>query len=195
MRWTVHGERVALREHVDAPACSSTSSCPTAHRFDHHVLRTPNHAAGAVVHDPDRGVLLLWRHRFITDPWGWEIPAGRVDARRVADRRRRPGGRGGDRLAPGAAATAVHVVERRQRHHRPPLRRVHRRRRHPRRRAGRRLRGRAGRVAAVHDVRLAIVGRRRWSTARPRRRELRAWPSAPSAEPRRRRSRSARRVD
>jgi 8-oxo-dGTP pyrophosphatase MutT (NUDIX family) len=31
------------------------------------------------VHDPDRGVLLLWRHRFITDTWGWEIPAGRVD--------------------------------------------------------------------------------------------------------------------
>jgi 8-oxo-dGTP pyrophosphatase MutT (NUDIX family) len=24
-------------------------------------------------------VLLLWRHRFITDEWGWEIPAGRVD--------------------------------------------------------------------------------------------------------------------
>ena len=27
----------------------------------------------------DRGVLLLWRHRFITDTWGWEIPAGRID--------------------------------------------------------------------------------------------------------------------
>jgi 8-oxo-dGTP pyrophosphatase MutT (NUDIX family) len=34
-------------------------------------------AAG--VHDPDRGVLLLWRHRFITDSWGYEIPAGGVD--------------------------------------------------------------------------------------------------------------------
>ncbi len=22
---------------------------------------------------------MLWRHRFITDTWGWEIPAGRVD--------------------------------------------------------------------------------------------------------------------
>ncbi|HET9078879.1 MAG TPA: NUDIX hydrolase, partial [Acidimicrobiales bacterium] len=21
-----------------------------------------------------------WRHRFITDTWGWEIPAGRIDA-------------------------------------------------------------------------------------------------------------------
>ena len=25
-------------------------------------------------------MLLLWRHRFITDTWGWEIPAGRVEA-------------------------------------------------------------------------------------------------------------------
>jgi 8-oxo-dGTP pyrophosphatase MutT (NUDIX family) len=24
-------------------------------------------------------VLLLWRHRFITDTWGWEIPAGAVE--------------------------------------------------------------------------------------------------------------------
>jgi 8-oxo-dGTP pyrophosphatase MutT (NUDIX family) len=24
-------------------------------------------------------VLLLWRHRFITDSWGWEIPAGRIE--------------------------------------------------------------------------------------------------------------------
>jgi len=31
------------------------------------------------VTDPERGVLLLWRHRFITDTWGWEIPAGRID--------------------------------------------------------------------------------------------------------------------
>ena len=23
---------------------------------------------------------MLWRHRFITDTWGWEVPAGRVDA-------------------------------------------------------------------------------------------------------------------
>lgn len=33
-----------------------------------------------VVHDENEKVLLLWRHRFITDEWGWEIPAGGVDA-------------------------------------------------------------------------------------------------------------------
>jgi 8-oxo-dGTP pyrophosphatase MutT (NUDIX family) len=53
---------------------------PGVERFDHHVVRYPQAASGTVVHDPDRGVLLLWRHRFITDTWGWEIPAGRIEA-------------------------------------------------------------------------------------------------------------------
>jgi 8-oxo-dGTP pyrophosphatase MutT (NUDIX family) len=39
----------------------------------------PHSAAGVIVRDPTRGVLLLRRHRFVTDTWGWEIPAGRVD--------------------------------------------------------------------------------------------------------------------
>jgi 8-oxo-dGTP pyrophosphatase MutT (NUDIX family) len=33
----------------------------------------------AVVTDDDGRVLLLWRHRFITGSWGWEIPAGWAD--------------------------------------------------------------------------------------------------------------------
>jgi 8-oxo-dGTP pyrophosphatase MutT (NUDIX family) len=53
---------------------------PGGERFEHHVVRATAPAAGCVVTDPDRGVLLLWRHRFISDTWGWEIPAGRVDA-------------------------------------------------------------------------------------------------------------------
>jgi 8-oxo-dGTP pyrophosphatase MutT (NUDIX family) len=52
---------------------------PGGPRFDHHVVRFPQKASGTVVHDPGRGVLLLWRHRFITDTWGWELPAGRID--------------------------------------------------------------------------------------------------------------------
>jgi 8-oxo-dGTP pyrophosphatase MutT (NUDIX family) len=52
---------------------------PGGSRFDHHVVRLPHGAVGTVVHDRTRGVLLLWRHRFITDTWGWEVPAGGVD--------------------------------------------------------------------------------------------------------------------
>jgi 8-oxo-dGTP pyrophosphatase MutT (NUDIX family) len=52
---------------------------PGGERFEHHVIRASAGAAGTVVHDPERGVLLLWRHRFTTDTWGWEVPAGRID--------------------------------------------------------------------------------------------------------------------
>ena len=53
---------------------------PGGERFEHHVVRMPVAAAGVVVHDPAKGVLLLWRHRFTTDTWGWEVPAGRIDS-------------------------------------------------------------------------------------------------------------------
>jgi 8-oxo-dGTP pyrophosphatase MutT (NUDIX family) len=54
---------------------------PPGHaRFEHHVLRMPRAAAGTILHDREADrVLLLWRHRFITDRWGWEIPAGGLD--------------------------------------------------------------------------------------------------------------------
>lgn len=78
MRWTVHGER-SLYESEWMQLRLVDVEQPGGERFEHHVLRTPMQAAGVVVHDPARGVLLLWRHRFITDEWGWEVPAGRID--------------------------------------------------------------------------------------------------------------------
>lgn len=78
MRWSVHGERSIYSS--DWVGLSLVDvEIPGGDRFDHHVVRVPYEAAGTVVHDPDRGVLLLWRHRFITDTWGWEIPAGGID--------------------------------------------------------------------------------------------------------------------
>src|ERR1700761_3769598 len=32
-----------------------------------------------LVDDRDR-VLMLWRHRFVADRWGWELPGGLIDA-------------------------------------------------------------------------------------------------------------------
>jgi 8-oxo-dGTP pyrophosphatase MutT (NUDIX family) len=52
---------------------------PGGERFEHHVVRMPGEASAAIVRDQDR-VLLIHRHRFISDTWGWEIPAGRVEA-------------------------------------------------------------------------------------------------------------------
>jgi 8-oxo-dGTP pyrophosphatase MutT (NUDIX family) len=79
MRWTVHGER-SLYESPWVNLHLVDVEVPGHARFDHHVIRVDHPATGTVVFDPDRGVLLLWRHRFITDTWGWEIPAGRVEA-------------------------------------------------------------------------------------------------------------------
>ena len=56
----------------------------------------------AVVAD-SRRVLLLWRHRFVTDQWGWEVPAGRLDEGETA-RRPRPRAARGDRLGAGTAS-------------------------------------------------------------------------------------------
>lgn len=75
MRWQVHGERV-LYDSEWVRLSLVDVEIPGQERFEHHVVRMPNQAAGTVVYDPARGVLLLWRHRFITDTWGYEIPAG-----------------------------------------------------------------------------------------------------------------------
>jgi 8-oxo-dGTP pyrophosphatase MutT (NUDIX family) len=80
VRWTVHGERTLY----DSPWVRLTLAdveLPDGERFEHHVVRIPREAAAAIVHDPAHGVLMLWRHRFITDSWGWEIPGGEIGER------------------------------------------------------------------------------------------------------------------
>lgn len=78
MRWEVHGERVVY-DSAWVQVGLAAVELPDGRRVDHHVVRLPRPAAGVVVTDPARGVLLLWRHRFITGTWGWEIPAGRIE--------------------------------------------------------------------------------------------------------------------
>ena len=78
MRWTVHGER-PIYDSEWMRLVLVDVEIPGVERFDHHVIRYPQPAAGTVVHHALHGVLLLWRHRFITDTWGWEIPAGRIE--------------------------------------------------------------------------------------------------------------------
>jgi 8-oxo-dGTP pyrophosphatase MutT (NUDIX family) len=77
MRWRVFGERTLYDNHwvrlvkVDVQP-------PHGERFEHHVVRLQRVAIAAVINDADR-VLMLWRHRFVTDEWGWELPGGIVD--------------------------------------------------------------------------------------------------------------------
>jgi 8-oxo-dGTP pyrophosphatase MutT (NUDIX family) len=79
VRWVVHGERTIYESEWMSMVLVDVE-LPDGHRFEHHLVRFGGDGAAAVVvHDPEQGVLLLWRHRFATDTWGWEIPAGMVD--------------------------------------------------------------------------------------------------------------------
>ena len=77
MRWTVHSEEPLYQdEWLDIRMADVEIS--EGRRLSHRLIRTPS-GAGAVVLDDQRRVLLIWRHRFITDSWGWEIPIGMIN--------------------------------------------------------------------------------------------------------------------
>lgn len=58
---------------------------PDGSHCEHEVINGPD-AAGMVVLHPERGMLMIWRHRFMPDTWGWEIPGGAVDPGETAER-------------------------------------------------------------------------------------------------------------
>jgi 8-oxo-dGTP pyrophosphatase MutT (NUDIX family) len=77
-RWRVHGEEPVYSSYwIDLRLVEV--ELPDGTRFPHHVVRMHRDAVGVVAVDPERGILLIRRHRFVTDTWGWEIPAGAVD--------------------------------------------------------------------------------------------------------------------
>lgn len=76
MRWTVHGERDLYRDqwiHI----ASADVELPGGRHLDHRIIRTSAPGAGIVIVQ-DHQVLLIWRHRFITDSYAWEIPCGSI---------------------------------------------------------------------------------------------------------------------
>ncbi|MET9243535.1 NUDIX domain-containing protein [Nonomuraea sp. NPDC003709] len=77
MRWQVHSER-SLYADPWLDIRVADVELPDGRRLDHRLIRIAP-GAGAVVTDDQDRVLLIWRHRFITDTWGWEIPLGQVD--------------------------------------------------------------------------------------------------------------------
>jgi 8-oxo-dGTP pyrophosphatase MutT (NUDIX family) len=77
MRWTVHSDK-PLYSDPWLDIRMADVELPDGRHLEHRVIHTPP-GAGAVVTDEDQRVLLLWRHRFITDTWGWEIPIGKAE--------------------------------------------------------------------------------------------------------------------
>lgn len=76
-RWRTFGERTVY----DSPWVRLGQvdvELPGGERYWHHVVRLHRAALIALVDDGDE-VLMLWRHRFVPDRWGWELPGGMVD--------------------------------------------------------------------------------------------------------------------
>ncbi|MEU8978981.1 NUDIX domain-containing protein [Streptomyces sp. NPDC058251] len=77
MRWTVHGEST-LHDTPWVRLRSLDVEQPDGTRGAYHVVRLRDVAVTAAV-DDQRRVLMMWRHRFVTDTWAWELPMGLVE--------------------------------------------------------------------------------------------------------------------
>lgn len=78
-RWRVVGQRQIYSDHRVTVERAEVEP-PGAPSYAHHVVRLPNDSVAVVVHHPGRGVLLLYRYRFITGTAGLAVPAGGVEA-------------------------------------------------------------------------------------------------------------------
>ncbi|MEV4245681.1 NUDIX domain-containing protein [Streptosporangium canum] len=77
-RWVVHGERLIYDNRWIRLGLVDVA-IPDGERFEHHVVHLDRAAIAVAVDDQNR-VLLMWRHRFLADRWGWELPGGLIDA-------------------------------------------------------------------------------------------------------------------
>ncbi|WP_256789973.1 NUDIX hydrolase [Frankia sp. AvcI1] len=77
MKWRVHQERTVFQTPWITLAFLAVEQ-PDGQRAEYHVVRLRNVAITALL-DESRRVLMLWRHRFVTDTWGWELPMGLVE--------------------------------------------------------------------------------------------------------------------
>jgi 8-oxo-dGDP phosphatase len=76
-QWQTHGER-AIYESPWVWLGQVDVQPPGGDRYWHHVVRLRRAAVMALLDDQAR-VLLIWRHRFVPDRWGYELPGGLVD--------------------------------------------------------------------------------------------------------------------
>jgi hypothetical protein len=76
-RWRAFGER-AIYDDPEVWLGQVDVALPGGERAWQHVVRMHRPAAVVLLGERER-VLLLRRHRFIVDRWGWELPGGLVD--------------------------------------------------------------------------------------------------------------------
>jgi len=76
MRWRVHGQRRIYASDWMELYLSDVEFGSTRH--EHHLIKLAPSIGVLVLDDTDR-VLMLWRHRFTTDTWNWELPGGWIE--------------------------------------------------------------------------------------------------------------------
>src|SRR5579859_2169131 len=78
MQWTVRSEQsLYCDQWLDLRVADV--ELPDGRHLEHRLFRMAP-SAGAVIVDDQNRALLIWRHRFITGLWGWEMPMGMIDA-------------------------------------------------------------------------------------------------------------------
>ncbi|MGD0240041.1 MAG: NUDIX hydrolase [Streptosporangiaceae bacterium] len=77
-RWKVHRDRVVDQSPL-LRLSMATVELPDGTVFNQYVMRTPRGAMTVVLDDDAERVLLIWRHRFVTGQWLWELPGGYID--------------------------------------------------------------------------------------------------------------------
>src|SRR5579859_2876691 len=99
MQWTVRSEQsLYCDQWLDLRVADV--ELPDGRHLEHRLFRMAP-SAGAVIVDDQNRALLIWRHRFITGLWGWEMPMGMIDAGETPNRQ--PPGRLRKRQAGGPA--------------------------------------------------------------------------------------------
>lgn len=77
LRWNIHGETTIYSNRWIKLSLVEVEP-PDGRRFEHHVVRL-SRVAIAFVLDENEQVLTLWRYRFATDDWGYELLGGIVE--------------------------------------------------------------------------------------------------------------------
>ena len=76
--WQIHGER-NLYDNEWVRLSLVDVELPDGQRFEHHVVTMKPAAVTALLDESEERVLLLWRHRFASDVWNWELPGGLLE--------------------------------------------------------------------------------------------------------------------
>ena len=76
-KWINHGEQT-VTETPWFRLLLADVELPDGRHLDHYLLRQRPVVLTACVNPADE-VLMIYRHRFIPDTWGWELPSGVVD--------------------------------------------------------------------------------------------------------------------